>query len=405
MPYGNLPLIFIFCLTLDRFFTQIVHAINEYKRKIILSAQQTVSIQIASQIAHDIRSPLASLQAVIHNAKGLDEESRALVITSASRIRDIASNLLSKNRTSESIDLLTSFEPTCDAFIPSIEAMSIELLATLIESIIAEKRALYRERHDININCSIPVEFQSLFVNLQPTEFNCILSNLINNSVEAIERTGEINILLTTADEQAILSIKDNGKGIPEHLLSKVIERGGTFGKNDGNGLGLSHAVATIKQWGGSLNLDSTIGEGTTVTLLIPIAQSPSWIASKIHVNPDSTVVTIDDDLAIGQLWLSRFNELKLKKPIIQIRSTQALLDLYREIHPAENILYLCDYEFIGNKQTGLDLIEMTGIARHSILVTSRWDEKEVRRRCEKIGLKILPKSMIGMIPIIKNNC
>jgi hypothetical protein len=62
------------------------------------------------------------------------------------------------------------------------------------------------------------------------------------------------------------------------------------------------------------------------------------------------------------------------------------------------------DYEILGDPKTGLDVIELLGIATQSVLVTSRYEEENVLSRCQKLGVKLLPKNLAGFVPItIKN--
>jgi len=68
--------------------------------------------------------------------------------------------------------------------------------------------------------------------------------------------------------------------------------------------------------------------------------------------------------------------------------------------HSPLNILFLCDYEFLGSKETGLDVIEDLGLAKHTILVTSRYEEQDVRERCARLKIKLIPKPLAGFVPI-----
>jgi signal transduction histidine kinase len=73
------------------------------------------------------------------------------------------------------------------------------------------------------------------------------------------------------------LTIVDNGRGIPAELLPKLTQKGATFGKAGGHGLGLHHARRMLESWGGGLAITSQYGRGTTVTLTLPVAsRSPS---------------------------------------------------------------------------------------------------------------------------------
>lgn len=64
----------------------------------------------------------------------------------------------------------------------------------------------------------------------------------------------------------------------------------------------------------------------------------------------------------------------------------------------------LVDFELLNQQKTGLELIEDLAIAKHAVLVTSRYEEKSIQERAEKIGLKILPKSLGGFVPIFSQN-
>jgi hypothetical protein len=62
--------------------------------------------------------------------------------------------------------------------------------------------------------------------------------------------------------------------------------------------------------------------------------------------------------------------------------------------------LFLVDYELLNQAATGLDIVEKLGIGPRTILVTSRYDEQPIRERCEKLGIKLIPKSMVAFVPI-----
>jgi hypothetical protein len=72
----------------------------------------------------------------------------------------------------------------------------------------------------------------------------------------------------------------------------------------------------------------------------------------------------------------------------------------YKDNHLRKNI-FLIDYEFIGCDKNGLDIILELNIVDQSFLVTSRHEDSSLRKRCEEIGLKIIPKTFSVYIPII----
>ncbi len=64
--------------------------------------------------------------------------------------------------------------------------------------------------------------------------------------------------------------------------------------------------------------------------------------------------------------------------------------------------LYLCDYQFGSEEQTGLDLIEMLGISEQAVLVSDYMANPSIKDRCGKLGVWLLSKMCIQIIPIIQ---
>lgn len=63
-------------------------------------------------------------------------------------------------------------------------------------------------------------------------------------------------------------------------------------------------------------------------------------------------------------------------------------------------LLYLMDYELPGHRDSGLYLIESLGIQRQSVLVEGRYEEEGVRERCVRLGVRMIPISMVGLVPM-----
>jgi len=224
---------------------------------------------------------------------------------------------------------------------------------------------------------------------------------LINNSVEAIKADGRITVNLRIHNGQIEMTVSDSGHGIPAELLPKVVERGGTFGKRDGHGLGLSHAKESVLRWGGSLTISSEVDHGTIVALTLPSTPPPSWFAHALTIDGISAVVILDDDPGIHNLWVSRIHGACPDLSIFHCYKSEDLLAWYRaSVGNHDRILYLCDYELLGSKHNGLEVIEMLGIEQEAILVSSRSEEIHIRERCERRRIRLLPKPLAPWIPI-----
>src|SRR5205807_2647739 len=91
---------------------------------------------VASQVAHDVRSPLAALDSVMKDLAGLPEDKRSILRSAAGRIRDIANDLLEKNREAAATN----------------GPASINLVSSHSDPIISEKRLQFRARIGVEID-------------------------------------------------------------------------------------------------------------------------------------------------------------------------------------------------------------------------------------------------------------
>jgi len=95
--------------------------------------------------------------------------------------------------------------------------------------------------------------------------------NILKNAIEAIETDGEISIELIRKNKTLTIIIRDNGHSIPKENLSYVIDPFfSTKGRTENFGLGLSYCYSVMQQHGGSLEVGSEEGKGTTIFLSFP---------------------------------------------------------------------------------------------------------------------------------------
>ncbi|MGE4232510.1 MAG: sensor histidine kinase [Bacteriovoracia bacterium] len=212
-------------------------------------------VSTAQRVAHDIRSPILSLAALVEQSRTINSEERKLLSFTMERIKQISTFL-----TSESKKYSQGEEET-----PALLNISLH-----IENLIKEKQALCKKKIAIELsildNCYLSKEnISDLIANL---------SNLIDNSIESIEPDSEglITVTVSNTDDSVSFAVTDNGKGIPEGILSKLTRERATFFKKEGSGLGLYHARRFAESLGGSIEIHSEVKKGTTVTLCLPLA-------------------------------------------------------------------------------------------------------------------------------------
>ena len=103
-------------------------------------------------------------------------------------------------------------------------------------------------------------------------QLNQVWMNLLVNAAQAITHQGKVRVATRREQEMAVISISDTGSGIgPEHLKKIFDPFFTTKPVGEGTGLGLSITYGIIERHDGSISIESRLGEGTTITVAIPI--------------------------------------------------------------------------------------------------------------------------------------
>lgn len=339
--------------------------------------------ELATQVAHDIRSPLASLAMLLTNTTEFSEDKRTVLKTSLNRIQDIANSLLSEYRT------LRKSEDSIDN----------SLLAPLIEEIVTEKRNQHRQKHDVVIDFDVGDSFL-VSSRLEAGLFKRVISNLIENSVEAVDSNGRISIRIEETEEIVLVYVCDNGPGIPIEIQNSLGSAKVSFGKLKGNGLGVFSSVQILKGWGGDLYFEANVDKGAVAVIKLLRSTPPSWLATQIYLDPKKTIVVIDDESSIHQLWKTRISGINDEITLKDFSNSADAEEFIKNILDMNAFFFLVDYELINSQLTGIELIKKFNLASRSVLVTSRYDQFDILKEAQAIGLKVLPKSYARFIDL-----
>ena len=126
-----------------------------------------------------------------------------------------------------------------------------------------------------NIEISLNVNSNNIYVSIPENKISRILTNIIENAIKYNKEKGKIFIDVTEDDDRVNIKIKDTGIGIAQHELDKIfMENYRSEACKDlnikGSGLGLSIAKKFAENYGGSINVTSKLGFGTEFTVSFP---------------------------------------------------------------------------------------------------------------------------------------
>lgn len=217
------------------------------------------ALDVARQVAHDIRSPVLSLQIALNAAQSqLDLKFKNVLNHSAQRISDIAD------------DVISQYSPINHNYEVHVPIKKLPMSVNLALSEMISEKILMCSRFP-NLTFKMHEIDEDTFIEMRVSDFKRIISNLIDNAVQAITEQGIIEIGCKQYNNECLISITDNGIGISVDTLKSILEKGGSYGKAKGKGLGFQWAKKTVEDHGGRLLLESELGLGTTVKIQLPI--------------------------------------------------------------------------------------------------------------------------------------
>lgn len=211
------------------------------------SERESAWKEMAQQVAHEIKNPLTPMKLTLQmmqREKDVDE------------LHSMAANLL------EEIDSLSHI---AEAFSRFAQMPDLSLDAEDVSYLTNRAASLYLDQ-GIRFVSTGP-----LHARVDKEQWTRVIHNLIKNAVQSIPEGREADILITAAkaDDKAMISVQDNGGGIPEDMQHKVFEPNFTT-KSSGMGLGLALVKNLVNSFGGAIGFD-TSEKGTTFIIVLPL--------------------------------------------------------------------------------------------------------------------------------------
>ncbi len=227
-------------------------------RQALINAEKLASMgQLSAGIAHEINNPLGVIllytKMMLEDCDPQSEEYEDLkmIVEQAERCKNIVSGLLNFARKNK-------------VHIKRIDARA--LIDRCLKAIIISPKIEVQVEHHL----TDPV------VEVDPDQIVQVLTNLVNNAMEAMPQGGTIRICTKEKGDEWQISVSDTGTGIPEHILPKIFEPLFTTKKEgQGTGLGLAVTYGIIKMHRGKIEVTSNADPqkgptGTTFTITLP---------------------------------------------------------------------------------------------------------------------------------------
>jgi two-component system sensor histidine kinase PilS (NtrC family) len=260
---------------------QDVTSVVEMERELRRSERLAAVGELSASIAHEVRNPLAAISGsiqILRNLVGREEAEREprmlmeIVIRETDRLNRLITDFLQYAR-------------------PGPLALESVMVAEAVEDVLKMFEAVRPE----NVSVHVDVE-EGLRVVADASQLRQVLWNLVLNAAQAMAEGGRLGVsgaaLLDqapqetanvgrneTTDEKrtgwAEIAISDRGAGVPSDVLERIFDPFFTT-KERGSGLGLATVHRIVEDHGGSVRLETTVGEGTTVRLRFPQIQVSS---------------------------------------------------------------------------------------------------------------------------------
>ena len=274
-----------------------------------------------------------------------------------------------------------------------------------VKEVVEDKRRVY-ENTGVTINFTQDPKHYELFFRGSREDFKHAIGNLIDNSAEALKSSDEItnptvDIKVTCCHRAFSVIVEDNGPGIPEKISDKLGERGVTYGKPNGNGLGLFNVFTYVKKMGIKYAWKSNEPKGTWIRLNFQRSLPPAWFMKKIMLIKSQTVLVLDDQESFFEVWNYRLRKIKDDIKVVYKSSNEAAEKWIRD-NPdkLETTFFICDYELIGSSLNGQEFIKKHKLESQSVVATHREKDFKLLSRFSTENIKYIPKSIVPFIPV-----
>ncbi|MCB0637292.1 MAG: GHKL domain-containing protein [Lewinella sp.] len=233
-------------------YNAMISALEESADRLAASEREGAWRLMARQVAHEIKNPLTPMKLHLQQLLRLQKEDPEQARRWGERT---ASTMI------EQIDGLARIATAFSDFarLPEPQPTDFELTQLVRETV-----ELHRENESgVRISLHLPPE--PVAVRADRDQLVRVLHNLLRNAIEAIpdDRLGQVDLTLTTPEDDFLLVVRDNGAGVPPEVREHIFQPNFTT-KSSGTGLGLAMCRNIVERAGGRISLENGQGQGAT---------------------------------------------------------------------------------------------------------------------------------------------
>lgn len=247
--------------TINSMIQRLEHSFDEVRR-------------FTADASHELRTPITVIrsEAELGIDSSRDPEGARQrfesILEECSRLASVTSQLLTLSRE--------------DAGVVQAGRSLVPIAPLLFDAVESLRPLANAKRQEVDMEANCDAEILA-----DPDRLRQVFHNLLDNAIKYTPEASRIRVMLRGDDSQAVIAVEDNGPGIPSEHLSRVFDRFYRVNKSsdagDGAGLGLSIVQSIVTSLGGRVEVESTVGEGSTFRVFLPLPAS----SDASHVDTD----------------------------------------------------------------------------------------------------------------------
>lgn len=246
---------------LKRYSEHLEEVVLERTKKLQQAERLAAIGQTAAMVGHDLRNPMQTIVGALYLTKkkleSLPESSKKTLAQSSviETFEAIERELGYMNK------IVSDLQDYAAPLNPELTQVDMRAFTEEIMSQMDTPRS---------ISTRLTVSDPSLKVMIDRTMIRRVFTNLITNAIQAMPNGGELRVSLSRTGKDLLVSFRDTGAGIPEEYMDSLFKPLFTT-KAKGQGFGLAVCKRMVEAHGGSIAVESKLGEGSTFTVKLPI--------------------------------------------------------------------------------------------------------------------------------------